>query len=111
MLCSFGWNPVLTSAKSKALDLDGKTQRMPLHAPDYTPNPCHKEDDYFRSKWTLGELSNVHHSSWQPHKSACATKSGSILYRKGGGTSYLLLLWDLSRNAPKLLINLLKEGH
>lgn len=55
MLCSFGWNPVIVSARSKALDLDGKTQHMPLHAPDYTPNPCHEEDDYFRSKWTLGE--------------------------------------------------------
>lgn len=117
VLSSFGWNPVLMQ-RSQALDLGQTIKCGPLHASDYTPYACHDADDCFSSKWRLGELSTTHHHSWKPQESAWTTESGSFQYKKGGVTLFIqnrqalllgknkVLLLDLSRNAPKLLINL-----
>lgn len=91
MLGSLGWNPELMQVRWQAFDLDGKIKRVHSVAPRLppAPSPCHDGGDGFRSEQRLGELTNVHHHPWKPHKGACPTDTGLIQCKKSSVTSFL----------------------
>lgn len=117
----FGWNPVLMQARPQARDLGGKVkghsmpQTPPLIPAMMEMRVLVQSGDHVSSAThiaTPGNPMKVHVLLMVGH-SSIRRRCEFIYTEPAGSTSRKnkVLLLDLSRNSPKLLINLLKEGH